>query len=65
MSGEGFGKPGKSKFARVKKYTFSYRSSDGYLNLLQIKSASRDKAIKEFECFVRDLEFSLTVAADG
>jgi hypothetical protein len=62
MSGQGFGKFSKSKFARVKKYTFSYRSSDGCLNLLEIESASRDEAIKEFERFVRDLEFSLRVA---
>ena len=59
---KGFGKPPKSQSPRVKKYTFSYRSSDGYLNLLEIESASREQAIKEFERFVRDLEFSLRVA---
>jgi hypothetical protein len=62
MSGQGFGKFSKSKFARVKKYTFSYRSTDGYLNLLEIESVSREEAIREFERFVRDLEFSLRVA---
>ena len=65
MSRRGFGKSPKSKSPRIKKYTFRYRSSDGYLNLLKIESASRDEAVKEFEQFVRDLEFSLRVAADG
>jgi hypothetical protein len=65
MSGKGFGKPGKSKSPRTKKYAFSYRSSDGYLNLLEIESASRDEAVQEFDRFVADLEFALRVAADG
>ena len=65
MTGQGFGNFGKSKSPRIKKYTFRYHSSDGYLNLLKIESASRDEAVKEFEQFVRDLEFSLRVAADG
>jgi len=62
MSGQGFGKSEKSKPPRTKKYAFSHRSSDGYLNLLEIEAASREEAIKEFERFVRDLEFSLRVA---
>ena len=65
MPSKGFGKFPKSKSPRIKKYTFRYHSNDGYLNLLKIESASRDEAVKEFEQFVRDLEFSLRVAADG
>jgi hypothetical protein len=65
MSGKGFGNSGKSKSPRIEKYTFTYRSSDGYVNLLEIKAASRDEAVKEFDRFVRDLEFALRVAADG
>jgi hypothetical protein len=59
---KGFGKPPKAKSPQTKKYAFSYYSSDGYVNLLEIESASREQAIKEFERFVRDLEFSLRVA---
>jgi hypothetical protein len=61
MTGKGFGKPAKFKSPRIKKYIFRYRSSDGYFNLLEIKSTSREEAIKEFDRFVRDLEFSLRV----
>ena len=64
MSGKGFGKFAKSKSEETKKYTFRYRSSDGYLNFLKIESGSREQAVKEFDRFVRDLEFSLRVAAD-
>ena len=59
---KGFGEPRKTKSTRIKKYEFNYRSSDGYLNLVKIESASREEAIKEFERFVRDLKFSLRVA---
>ena len=62
---EGFGKPAKSKSPRrIRKFTFSYRSSDGYLNLLKVEAASYGEAAKEFQRFVRDLEFALRVVAD-
>ena len=61
----GFGKESeKSKSGRVKKYKFSYRSSDGCLNILKVKAASYGEAAKEFQLFVRDLEFALRFVAD-
>ena len=65
MSGQGFGKPEKSKSPRIKRYVFQYVSTDEFVNIVQIKAPSRELANREFEQFVRDLEFSLRVAADG
>jgi hypothetical protein len=60
----GFGKPPKAKSPRAKKYRFKYLSSDGYINVVEIEAFSREEAAQQFQFFVRDLEFSLRVAAD-
>jgi len=65
MPSKGFGKPEKSKSPRIKRYVFQYVSTDEFVNIVQIKAPSRELANREFEQFVRDLEFSLRVAADG
>ena len=61
---EGFGKPAKSKSGSLKNYTFHHKSSDGCLDIVKIQASSREEAVKEFESFVRDLEFALSVAPD-
>jgi len=65
MSGEGFGKLGKSKSPRIKRYIFQHISTDGFLNIVQIKAPSRELANREFKRFVSDLEFSLSAVANG
>jgi hypothetical protein len=59
---DGFGKPPK-KPPRTKKYRFTYSSSDGYTNVIEIEAFSREEAAQQFQSFVRDLEFSLGVVA--
>jgi len=59
---EGFGEPRKTKSTRIKKHTFRYKSTDGFVNIVRIEAASREEAVKEFDRFVRDLEFCLRVA---
>jgi len=60
----GFGKAAKAKSPRIKRYTFTYGSSDGYLNVIKIEAVSREEAVEQFQFFVQDLEFSLSVVAD-
>lgn len=61
---KGFSKPAKAKFTRIKKYTFKYRSSDGYLNIVRIEAVSQERAVEEFESFIKDIELCLCVVAN-
>jgi hypothetical protein len=61
----GFGKISPSskkstKPARIKKYKFSYTSSDGFLNVVYIEAASERQANEQFSCFVETLETCLS-----
>lgn len=65
MCGKGFGtsRKGKAKSHPMRKFTFRYRSTDGFVNLIEIEETSAERAAQQFSTFVADLELALTLLA--
>ncbi len=55
----------KAKSHLLQKFVFRYRSSDGYLNIVQIEETSAERAAQQFSVFISDLERCLSLLDKG